>query len=62
MAGTYSKLYADISAWTMCTDLVRNVVLFPVRYASQRLLAPKITAEDRSAIYDSHTAEQLALF
>lgn len=62
MAGTYNKLYADISPWTMCTDFARNLALFPFRYTAQRLSAPKLGAEERKAIHDSQMTEQLALF
>ncbi len=42
MAGTFNALYKDISGWTMASDALVNVGLFPIRYAWQRATAFQI--------------------
>lgn len=62
MAGTYGKLYDGVSVWTMWFDLLSNIVLFPARYGIQKIASPIHGSQERNDIFESHKAQQLALF
>ena len=62
MAGTYGNLYKGLSKWIMLRDLFTNIMMFPVRYGVMKVTKPSIEPAEKLAIFESHRAQQLALF
>ncbi len=58
MAGTYNNLYQDLSGWMMAGDAVKDIALFPLRYAINRFSAPTISP---NALDAPDQPQQLAL-
>lgn len=62
MAGSYGSLYKGCSSWLMYSDLVRNILMFPIRYGVSKAIRPKVSVAESPHSFKSQSAEQLALF
>lgn len=62
MVGTYGNFYKGYSKWLMLGDLALSISLFPLRYGLMRVTKPASYHSDKLELFESHRAEQLALF
>jgi hypothetical protein len=61
MVGTYNNLYKDISGWTMASDFMSDVAMFPFRYAYNRLTHPALNSAEKTKLINPNNPKLVNL-